>query len=278
MCCIDRQSKLLLKTQDWEGENEKESGRERNQLWLLATVSGPVSGCCGCRHCCRGGNSGFRRVSYKHSTYRHLEGSHSAEGAAWCCLVYSHCCSTHNHNHWPSQIAMDLLEWQQGETQPWMQPVCEQLSSSTRGTLCFVSCDSELLMGTWLCSVVQGPVATALTSDTSSMHRPSLLGQEEEERGAGGRGSRGGIDDPWAPCSWILPPPQPHPSHPNTSIHPPPTPLPTPPSLTPPPPHTLHLMPINDSFMWLLWACSDVCPIDLLTLLQASEPRSPFSQ
>lgn len=58
-------------------------------------------------------------------------------------------------------------------------------------------------------------------------------------------------------------------------------PIQTPPFLSIPPPFctdTLHLMPINDSFMWLLWACSDVCPIDLLTLLQASEPRSPVSQ
>lgn len=54
-------------------------------------------------------------------------------------------------------------------------------------------------MGTWLCSVVQGPLATALTFDTPTMHRPSLLGEKEEERGAGGRGSRRGIDDPWVP-------------------------------------------------------------------------------
>ncbi len=83
-------------------------------------------------------------------------------------------------------------------------------------------------MGTWLCSVVQGPLATALTPDTRSMHRASLLGEIEEERGAGGRGR----DDPGVRCVWILPPPQPHPSHPSASIHP--SPL----SLTPLSPHT----------------------------------------
>ena len=98
------------------------------------------------------------------------------------------------------------------------------MSSSTRGSLCFVSCDSELLTGTWLCSVVQGPLVTALTFDTPSMHRPSLLGEKEEERGAVGRGSREERDDPWVPCVWILPPPQPHPSHPNTSPFPYPSP------------------------------------------------------
>lgn len=36
MCPIDPQSKLLLKTQDCAGECERQSGREGNQLWLLA--------------------------------------------------------------------------------------------------------------------------------------------------------------------------------------------------------------------------------------------------
>lgn len=61
----------------------------------------------------------------------------------------------------------------------------------------------------------------------------------------------------------------PHPSR--VSLHPLPCPHP-PLTHTHTHTHTLHLMPINDSFMWLLSACSDVCPIDLSTLLQASQP------
>lgn len=89
-------------------------------------------------------------------------------------------------------------------------------------------------MGTWLCSVVQGPLVTALTFDTLSKHRPSLLGEKEEERGAGGRGRRGGVTLRFVVFGFSLP----HsltPPIPSQHLHPS-----LPPSLTPalPPTHT----------------------------------------
>lgn len=73
----------------------------------------------------------------------------------------------------------------------------------------FVSCDIVVLMGTWLCRVVQGQPATALTFD------PGLH--------CGGRV----LDSSYLPSQHLGSAPQ---------------------ASSPP----LHLIPINDSFMWLL--------------------------
>lgn len=260
MCRIDPRSKPLLKTQDCEEESKRHSGREGDQLWL------PVSGCCGRWHCRIGGDGGFWECRTQHMG-----------------LVYISLWTARLHE----RILVFSLRRQSRMTNHTLQRIC--LSDSTEEAECerSVSTCSTAVDGAavvlqhWrhsvFCELWQRTIdrhvalhccsgATGYRADLwHPVHALALI-----VRGRGGSGSKGEIDDPWAPSVWILPPPQPHPSHPNT-IHPPF-------SLTPLFPHTLHLMPINDSFMWLHWACSDVCPIDLSTLLQASKPRSPLYQ
>lgn len=157
MCHIDRQSKLLLKTQDereperdtdWEGRRSAATSR-RGQwprirlLWLPTQPWLPA---------------------YVHF----FQSSH----LSWCIPVYLTETAAENGKQ---GAAVDLSARQLSETGAAAQReaaarwTTQRSSSDTRGTLCVVSCDTELLTDTWLCSLVQGPLATALTSDTLSM-------------------------------------------------------------------------------------------------------------
>lgn len=79
-------------------------------------------------------------------------------------------------------------------------------------------------MDTWLCSVVQGPLATELTFDIPSIHQLSLLGERQKERRALGRGY-GGVTLGFLVFGFSLP----HSLNPS---------IPTPPSIPPLVPHT----------------------------------------
>lgn len=147
MCGIDCQSKRLLKRQDWEWESRKRSGWKGNQLRLLTTVCYLPTllqkELCFFKYYTKYHRSIFvLSASVIHANRKTVEFYfffNDSRGKVVCELSTSACGKLHHGG-------------------------CH--SGCLLRHLCFVSCDRELLRGTWLFYVVRGPVAAALTFDT----------------------------------------------------------------------------------------------------------------